>query len=129
MLSYSFCSIATPEELLFTPSPPRSQKSNRQKNKLKIPPEFQAINLLVSEFLLLDPSEHIKGLICLCTNYTRHAVKVSGSEEQKRSLEYNISKTSCSNPCSNHTSDRSSQDHVSQITLNFRESKSAAFFA
>lgn len=129
MLSYPFCSIAAPEELLFTPSPPRSQKSNRQKKKLKIPPKFQAINLLVSEFLLLHPSEHIKGLICLCTNYTRHAVKVSGSGEQKCSLEYNTSKTSCSNPCSNHTSDRSSQDHVNQITLNFRESESAAFFA
>lgn len=54
--------------------------------------KFQAINHLVSKFLLPHASKRIKGLICLCTNYTRQAVKASGSGEQKHSLEHNISK-------------------------------------
>lgn len=101
MVSYSFCSTATLEELLCTPLSSqipkinkfkKNPKTNKTHHKLKILRTFQAINLLLSEFLLPYPIEHMEGLTCPCTDHTRHAVKASGSGEQKHGPEYNISK-------------------------------------
>jgi len=81
----SFCSIAAPEELPFTPL---SSQISKTKNQLKIPPEFQSINLQGSAFLLPQPSEHTKRLICLCAG---HAAKASLGGP-KGTLKHNISK-------------------------------------